>query len=92
VFRCFPADYFSDWHAARRRQYIFILAVQMEIEIGDGTTRRFGLGDVVFTDDLTGQATRPARWEVPASVPLRQWVAYRGSGSEGTIALRGVQT
>src|ERR1700680_2394748 len=25
VFRCFPADYWSDWHTAPRRQYIFIL-------------------------------------------------------------------
>ena len=55
VFRCFPADHFSDWHTAPRRQYIFILAGQMEIGIGDGTTRRFGPGDVVLADDLTGQ-------------------------------------
>ena len=30
-------------------------AVQMEIGIGDGTTRRFGPGDVVLADDLTGR-------------------------------------
>jgi len=36
VFRCFPADYSSDWHTAPRRQYIFILEGQMEIGIGDG--------------------------------------------------------
>ena len=55
VFRSFPADYFSDWHTAPRRQYIFILAGQMEIGIGDGTTRRFGPGDVILADDLTGR-------------------------------------
>ena len=55
VFRCFPADYWSDWHTAPRRQYIFILVGQMEIGIGDGTTRRFGPGDVVLADDLTGR-------------------------------------
>lgn len=55
VFRRFPSDYFSDWHTAPRRQYIFILSGQMEIGIGDGTTRRFGPGDVVLADDLTGQ-------------------------------------
>src|SRR5215472_18399438 len=54
-FRCFPANHWSDWHTAPRRQYIFILAGQMEIGIGDGTTRRFGPGDVVLADDLTGQ-------------------------------------
>ena len=55
MFRRFAADYSSDWHTAPRRQYIFILEGQMEIGIGDGTTRRFGPGDVVLADDLTGQ-------------------------------------
>jgi hypothetical protein len=55
VFRRFPADYFSDWHTAPRRQYSFILSGHMEIGIGDGTTRRFGPGDVGLADDLTGQ-------------------------------------
>jgi hypothetical protein len=55
VFRRFPADYFSDWHTAPRRQYIFVLSGQMEIGIGDGTTRRFGPGDVVLADDMTGK-------------------------------------
>ena len=55
VFRRFPADYFSDWHTAPRRQYIFVLSGAMEIGIGDGTMRRFGPGDVVLADDLSGQ-------------------------------------
>jgi hypothetical protein len=55
VFRRFPGDYFSDWHTAPRRQYIFVLSGQMEIGVGDGTTRRFGPGDAVLADDLTGQ-------------------------------------
>ena len=65
VFRCFPADYWSDWHTAPRRQYIFILAGQMEIGIGDGTTRRFGPGDVVLADDLTGQGHTTRSLGVP---------------------------
>ena len=55
VFREFPPDYFSDWHTAPRRQYIFILSGQMEIGIGSGETRRFGPGDVVLADDMTGK-------------------------------------
>ena len=65
VFRCFPADYWSDWHAVPRRQYIFILVGQMEIGIGDGTTRRFGPGDVVLADDLTGQGHTTRSLGVP---------------------------
>ena len=44
----------SDWHIAPRRQYIFVLSGAMEIGSGDGTMRRFGPGDVVLADDLTG--------------------------------------
>ena len=73
VFRSFPADYFSNWHTAPRRQYIFILEGQMEIGIGDGTTRRFGPGDVVLADDLTGQGHTTRSLGVPrvsATVPV----------------------
>ena len=55
VFRRVPVDYSRDWHTAPRRQYIFIMSSHMEIGIGDGTTRRFGPGDVVLANDLTGQ-------------------------------------
>jgi hypothetical protein len=44
VFRCFPADYWSDWHTAPRRQYIFILVGQMEIGIGDWHHAAFWTG------------------------------------------------
>jgi quercetin dioxygenase-like cupin family protein len=73
VFRCFPADHSSDWHTAPRRQYIFILVGQMEIAIGDGTTRRFGPGDVVLADDLAGQGHTTRSVGVPrisATVPV----------------------
>ena len=47
---------FSDWHNAPRRQYaIFLSGGQMEVVIGDGTTRRFGPGDAVLFEDVTGQ-------------------------------------
>src|ERR1700726_3098707 len=78
VFRCFPADYWSDWHTAPRRQYIFILVGQMEIGIGDGTTRRFGPGDVVSLTTSQARATRRARWEFRGSVPLWRWAPNAG--------------
>ena len=47
---------FSDWHTAPRRQYaIFMSGGQMEVGMGDGTVRRFGPGDAVLFEDLTGQ-------------------------------------
>src|SRR5262245_17472335 len=51
-----PNGRFSDWHNAPRRRYaIFLSGGQMEVGIGDGTTRRFGPGDAVLFEDLTGQ-------------------------------------
>jgi hypothetical protein len=51
-----PNGRFSDRHNAPRRQYaIFLSGGQMEVVIGDGTTRRFGPGDAVLFEDLTGQ-------------------------------------
>ena len=51
-----PNGRFSDWHNAPRRQYaIFLSGGQMEVVIADGTTRRFGPGDAVLFEDLTGQ-------------------------------------
>ena len=38
---------------------------QMEIGIGDGTTRRFGPGDVVLADDLTGRGHTTRSLGVP---------------------------
>ncbi|MEK7341844.1 MAG: hypothetical protein AABZ69_06465 [Candidatus Binatota bacterium] len=44
-----------DWHTAPRRQYIITLSGQAEIETGDGTKKRFGPGDIMLADDLTGR-------------------------------------
>ena len=54
-FRTMEAGYFSDWHHAPRRQFVFTLAGEMEIGIGDGSTRRFGPGDVLLAEDLSGR-------------------------------------
>ena len=47
---------FHDWHNAAQRNYIiFMSGGQMEVQVGDGTVRRFGVGDAVLFEDLTGQ-------------------------------------
>ena len=50
-----PPGYVIDWHPAPRRQYVITLQGQAEIVLGDGTVRRFGAGDVLLAEDLTGQ-------------------------------------
>ncbi len=55
TFRQSEPGEFIDWHTAPRRQYVITLSGQVEIGIGDGTMKRFGPGDVMLADDLTGQ-------------------------------------
>ena len=64
VFRRFPVDYWSAWHTAPWSPFLFSQG-RMEIEIGDGTKRRFGPGDVVLADDLTGQGHTTRSLGVP---------------------------
>ena len=53
-FNRYPPGYSLEWHCAPQRQYVVNLAGQAEIEIGDGTRRRFDAGDVLLAEDLTG--------------------------------------
>jgi quercetin dioxygenase-like cupin family protein len=45
----------QDWHPAPRRQYVITLFGQGEIELSDGTKRRFGAGDIMLADDTAGR-------------------------------------
>lgn len=60
MFRLFEAGYFSDWHHAPQKQYVVTLSGEMEIIVGDGAKRRFGAGDVLVAEDLTGQGRTTA--------------------------------
>lgn len=51
-------DYDLDWHHAPRRQLVIMLEGEVDIEIGDGTVRRFGPGDIVLAEDTAGQGHR----------------------------------
>ena len=55
VFRDATPDHVNRWHRAPRRQYVINLSGEIEIEIGDGTKRRFGPGDIFLADDTSGQ-------------------------------------
>lgn len=55
VFKNDPASHLLDWHTAPRRQYCITLSGSVEIHVGDGTVKTFGLGEVFLAEDLTGQ-------------------------------------
>ncbi|MEQ8663367.1 MAG: hypothetical protein RLW62_21330, partial [Gammaproteobacteria bacterium] len=58
AFASLAAGYFGDWHPAPRRQYGLLLAGALEIETGDGETRRFERGSVFLLEDVSGQGHR----------------------------------
>ena len=55
VFRETTGDYNYDFHTAPRRQYVVNLEGGVEIEVGDGTRRILGTGDILLAEDTTGQ-------------------------------------
>ena len=74
VFRRVESGYFSDWHCAPRRQFVITLEGEVEIGLGDGSVHRFGVGQAMLAEDLTGQGhTTRAVGDGPrltATVPL----------------------
>jgi quercetin dioxygenase-like cupin family protein len=60
----------NPWHHAPGRYAVFTLTGGVDIEIGDGTVRRLGPGDILVAEDLSGQghATREVGPEARISV------------------------
>ena len=55
IFRETAGDYDYDFHNAPQRQYVVMLDGEVDIEIGDGTIRRFTTGDILLAEDTTGR-------------------------------------
>ena len=68
-FRETGGDFVADWHNAPRKQYIFILEGEVEVEVRGGTKRRFGPGDIQLIEDTTG------RGHITRSVNNQPWKA-----------------
>lgn len=60
LIRRFEPGRSNPWHHAPGRYAVFTLSGAVDIEIGDGTVRRLGVGDILIAEDTTGQghATR----------------------------------
>ena len=55
VMRRFEPKRSNPWHHAPGRYAVFTLSGAVDIEIGDGTVKRLGPGDILIAEDLTGQ-------------------------------------
>ena len=54
IFRETGGDYDLDFHTAPRRQYVINLSGAVEIEVGDGSKRLIGAGEILLAEDTTG--------------------------------------
>ena len=70
IVRRFDPKRTNPWHHAPLRAAVFTLEGAVDIEIGDGTVKRLGVGDILIAEDLTGQGhgTREVGPEARVSV------------------------
>jgi quercetin dioxygenase-like cupin family protein len=75
LIRRFEATRTNPWHNAPGRVCVFTVSGAVDIEVGDGTVRRLGVGDILIAEDVTGQGhvTREVGPDARVSVfvPLR---------------------
>lgn len=55
VFREVKPDYDYDFHTAPQRQYIILLDGEIEIETSLGDKRKFGAGEILLVEDVSGK-------------------------------------
>ena len=51
----FPAEWFGDWHPPPRRQFIFQMSGELEVQVSDGEIRRFSAGSLGLLEDTSGK-------------------------------------
>ena len=68
--RRFDVGRTNPWHHAPGRYAVFTLSGAVDIEVGDGTVKRIGPGDILIAEDLTGQGhgTREVGSEARVSI------------------------
>jgi hypothetical protein len=70
IFRETSAEFDLDFHNAPCRQFVITLKGQAEVIVGDGTTRKFGPGDIMLAEDISGRGhiTRAAKKQPRTSI------------------------
>jgi hypothetical protein len=55
AYYCTFGDFGSEPHTAANPQWVVVLAGELEVEVTDGTARRFGPSDLVLATDTSGR-------------------------------------
>ena len=89
MFRETGGDYSLDFHPAPRRQFIVNLDGWVELEVGDGTSRRFGPGSIFLANGMAkprlpgclglslGIRSKSRTWRARANLKSRRSLASR---------------
>ena len=65
IFADLPVGLNQDWHTAPDRQLVVVMSGRLEVEVGNGEKRQWGLGEMFMADDTTGQGHRTRVLEGP---------------------------
>jgi hypothetical protein len=65
IFRTTPADWFFDWHATTRRQYVVNLDAPHKVTASDGETRIIGTGEIYLVEDMHSNGHRSQALGMP---------------------------
>jgi quercetin dioxygenase-like cupin family protein len=78
----------GSWHPSPHRQFAVTLSGEWAITVSDGECRRFGPGEFLLLDDLTGRGHSSAATGPDDSVLLLVWLAEDGEAParEGAIS------
>jgi quercetin dioxygenase-like cupin family protein len=63
------------WHTSPRRQFALTLSGEWAITVTDGECRRFGPGEFLLLDDLTGRGHSTAVTSVDDAVLMLVWLS-----------------
>jgi hypothetical protein len=55
TFCVFPSGWYGDWHPTPRKQIMFLLSGEIEMQVSDGEFRRFHAGSIILGEDTTGE-------------------------------------
>jgi quercetin dioxygenase-like cupin family protein len=72
----------GSWHPSPRPQYALTLSGEWEITVTDGERRRFGPGEFVLLEDLTGRGHSTAATSADDAVLLLVWLAADGEAAD----------
>ena len=72
----------GSWHPSPRQQFALTLSGEWEITVTDAERRRFGPGEFVLLEDLTGRGHSTAVTSVEDAVLLLIWLAPDGETAD----------